>query len=690
MATGSVINFVFPLVGIANPISIGPLSFGIAIGILSLLATYYYRGDSLSVTVPIDHLWYPWPLFLLLLPLVAILGARLITRTGNNSVILLLLAVIAALPAAVCRNWLPSRLLPFAVWSIAIALLLHNTLIGNFLAWGDQPKEAFLAGRVLAEGFWNPVRAPHASKNAMLRIVLLHPLYSLFTGINLIWEFKIIHPLLFSFTPVALYQTYKRYVADRGAFLVTYLFMSLFSFFIVLSRNTRTSTAIFFLALLILVVSDRETDRISKKWLSLIFGFSIIVSHYGTSYIILLSLVLVSGILLLRDWFLTDSQSPITTVAFGLFYITLAFAWYIYVSAQSTTFNAFISFGEHFFITLRNQFIGTPQSSTTVKYVATQFHSITLQALKYLNIVIGITAMIGLISAVLRRFQDVRGSASELPFDDEYLVFGLIFFGLFGITFLPIARFNTARTLAITMVVFLPFVYWGIAKLVSWLINIHQVGTQKTVTVPSLNQIIPSQSKFPLILGTAPQLRTGHDTSVNYKYALGVLTAIAMLYFIFNSGLFAASVTHGYAPNELIEKDRVMTMGSEAEKRYFYNQYKTEYSVSSSRWLLKEITPGTTVYGRRPVTTTYKTEIKKSKVNIYLGMPGNDTKSGFLYLSSRSYISGIYPGERGSRLPIRKSGKDSTSLLFQKSGFSKVYVNGGSVVYYQSNPQSVN
>lgn len=76
----------------------------------------------------------------------------------------------------------------------------------------------------------------------MLQIVVLHPVYALVTGLDLVWVFKLVHPLVFSLTPVVLYWTSRKFTDDRVAFLSAFLWMALFSFFIVLSRNTRTST----------------------------------------------------------------------------------------------------------------------------------------------------------------------------------------------------------------------------------------------------------------------------------------------------------------------------------------------------------------------------------------------------------------------------------------------------------------
>lgn len=118
----------------------------------------------------------------------------------------------------------------------------------------------------------------------MLRIVILHPVYALFTDLQLIWVFKLVHPLLFSVTPVALYEAYRRNTIS------VLLFVSLFSFFIVLSRNTRTATALLFLSLLALLIADDYLDDVHRKLLAIVFVAGIVVSHYGVSCMVMVGI----------------------------------------------------------------------------------------------------------------------------------------------------------------------------------------------------------------------------------------------------------------------------------------------------------------------------------------------------------------------------------------------------------------
>jgi uncharacterized membrane protein len=117
-------------------------------------------------------------------------------------------------------------------------------------------------------------------KNAMLRIVLLHPIYSLLADVNLLWEFKTISPLLFAFASVAFYKSYQAVVDRADAFLAALLPISFFSFFTVLSVNSRTNGALLFLGLVAVTITDRLLDQTIRRGLLLCFFAGVIVSHY--------------------------------------------------------------------------------------------------------------------------------------------------------------------------------------------------------------------------------------------------------------------------------------------------------------------------------------------------------------------------------------------------------------------------
>jgi hypothetical protein len=115
------------------------------------------RNDAREIEIDaiVDTVWRPWILGLLSVPFVAILGARLVTRFGNNSLILTVLTLLGLIAVAAYVGYLPERFFPLAIWTIAVSLLLHNSVLTHVLAW-DAPKELALAANVIYNGVWDP------------------------------------------------------------------------------------------------------------------------------------------------------------------------------------------------------------------------------------------------------------------------------------------------------------------------------------------------------------------------------------------------------------------------------------------------------------------------------------------------------------------------------------------------------
>jgi len=659
MAVGVVANFLLRALGVARPISELPMVLAIAVFVGGLTAVYAVRVDDTRwIEVDTRRLTSPSVLAFALLPVAGVYGALILTRFGNNYLLIVLYAVLLAIPALAALGKIPRELFPYALWTVALTLLLQNSLSGHYMAWGDSPKEARLALAVLADGYWEPAAAPaFGSKFTMLRIVILHPIYALFTDLRFVWEFKVVHPLIFSLTPVALYRAYQRYTAPTTAFLSALLYVSLFSFFVVLSRNTRTATALFFIALFVLLIANERLAPDRKKLLAIVFVAGIVVSHYGVSYMIMAAMALaipaerVLG--RLRPTIATTDR--LTSPVFGLLYGTMLFAWYIYASPGSKAFNLLIGFGQSFTDRLADQFLANPDStSASTRYLTSNFTSTTLDALKLYNVLVGAVIVVGLGLTYWRVFRN-----EDIEFDSEYLAYASVALAVFGITFLPVERFNTARTYPTTLLFFAPF----------FVVGIREVIRRLRTSTPAVT-------------------RTGAHR----------IAAVALVLFLaLNIGFVSAAITNEYSTNALVEKDRIMDNGHPTEKNYFYKQYPTVYGVQSTDWMHAAGLNNSTVFlsgwpggmkgavGHRTLSGATEDRPYFRGQSIQREMLANESQldGGYVYLSAFSHegLGDVI------RLPSGHFAFEYTRTHEAKEHWenkSLVYVNGGSSVYYGS------
>ncbi|MDH5695328.1 MAG: DUF2206 domain-containing protein, partial [Dehalococcoidia bacterium] len=222
-----------------------------------------------------------------LLPLLAVLGASLVNFYHNNVLLLVLIFVIAILAGLVAFNkFIPARVYPFMIAMMAIALLYQTTLISNYLVGSDIHGEYAWGKLVMEAGYWDATIS--SLINSCLSIVILAPVYSLLLNMDIFWLFKIIYPLIFCLVPLALFRILRLQISPRYAFLAVFFFIAMPMFFMDVAQLARQQISELFFVSVVLLMVDRKLTLIQRTVLVIIFGFGVVVSHYGlgTGYII--------------------------------------------------------------------------------------------------------------------------------------------------------------------------------------------------------------------------------------------------------------------------------------------------------------------------------------------------------------------------------------------------------------------
>jgi len=303
MFSGVFANFVLPLIGISKPISLLPITATLAIFTLILGGIAYKRDKDFSPSArdcfvefprfardkPLNDrekskLFSPPFLLLILLPLLAILGALLVSCYQNNILLLIFILVVAAIVGLVAfGKFIPEKAYPLAIVMIAIALLYHTTLSSPFLTGYDIQAEYLYQNFVLQSGYWDLTISGNV--NTALSIVMLGPIYSVILNMDAVWIFKVIYPLFFCLVPLALFHTYREQIGSKRAFFSAFFFMAMMVFFTEMISLNRQQIAELFFALVILLMIDRRLTLVQRTTLAIIFTISIIVSHYALGYI---------------------------------------------------------------------------------------------------------------------------------------------------------------------------------------------------------------------------------------------------------------------------------------------------------------------------------------------------------------------------------------------------------------------
>jgi len=212
----------------------------------------------------------------------------------------------------------------------------------------------------------------------------------------------------------------------------------------------RTGFAFLFVSLLLLIFLSKEIGLKSRRLLFIIFTFSLITSHYGTTYMFMLLLIQISIIHFYNKKFRNFEGEFISPTSVALFF-TMAFSWYMYTSGAQN-FDWGVSFGHHILINLQDFF--NPEKSAAMRAFITRSvtPSFSLEATKWLLFILLIFIIIGAVKMLylyLKNRVDARYATLTLAFCSV----------LTGIT-----QMGMPRIFGFSLLLSAPLTIWGLAE----------------------------------------------------------------------------------------------------------------------------------------------------------------------------------------------------------------------------------
>lgn len=437
MSLGLVINDVFPILGVHNPLSTWPIVIIMnLLTIVSCLVDYLLKKD-FKISLQIQNL-PPWIFLLACLPFLSIAGTYVVNNGGSNTLLLLLIVTISGLVLAYVlsgRIKCFSNLNCFILLMIAISLLLHVSLITNYIIGYDVYYEFYVSRLTENSLRWNSSSVSTDFSidkvNGMLSVTIFPTIYSQISGVEGNLLFKLLYPFLFSSLTVGLYKLYRTQFDETTAFLSLFFFIANSVFFTLFS--TRQMVAELFFVLLLFVLFDKKLDSSRKNMFFLIFSAGLIVSHYSLSYISMFIMFLIWLSQLIRK-----KPKLITTIQIVSFFV-LAFGWYIYTTrgaAFTDLLNTFSFISRNFYA----DFLSPETRSRGVLEAvgASQTVSISHQISKVLFQTSTLLIVVGMIALIRRRKRMMsEGFLGLLSLNFSLLMLSVVvpnFAGSMGIT----------------------------------------------------------------------------------------------------------------------------------------------------------------------------------------------------------------------------------------------------------------
>lgn len=334
MSLGVMINEIFPILRVHNPLSVSSLMITMNLITVVLCLIGYLFKKNFKLFLKILNL-PPWILLFSFLPVLSIAGTFLVNSGGSNILLVLLIIIVSGL---VLWYVLSGRIKffsdfnSFVLLMIAISLLFHTSLITNYIIGYDVYEEFYVFRLTENSLRWNSSSvSTHFNTNkvnGMLSVTILPTIYSQMLKIEENLIFKLLYPFIFSLLAIALYKLYSKHLDETTAFLSVFFFMANSAFFNLFS--SRQMVAELFFVLLFLVLFDKKLDSSKKTICYVAFSAALVVSHYSISYIFMFFIFFVWISQLVNRKFKLIIASQI------LCFSILAFGWYVFTTKASS------------------------------------------------------------------------------------------------------------------------------------------------------------------------------------------------------------------------------------------------------------------------------------------------------------------------------------------------------------------
>lgn len=290
-------NYVLPLFNVKEPLGLVPILMGFNLQCFILFSCLLFsKGSTLVGGGAFSKTNYNLLLLLIIpisFPVLCIFGIILLNNGGSNILIEIMLIGISIYTIILffLRKHLQDYVFPVSLVLISISLLLMYSMRSNHLNGWDVQYEYRVFQLTKAHYYWLP-NNDNSAYNSTLGITILPTIISNLISINDELIFKLIYPIIFSFSSVGVYYLLRRNLSGIESFLGTLFFIVQQSFMQQMPSLARQEIAYLAFIYSLLILFDKTQKSLVRKILFLLLSFTLIVSHYSTAYIVVLLYVL--------------------------------------------------------------------------------------------------------------------------------------------------------------------------------------------------------------------------------------------------------------------------------------------------------------------------------------------------------------------------------------------------------------
>lgn len=294
MFAGLAVNTLLPILNILRPLEQLPILLSFDVILLCLIATNVFLkretkiflngisfGDAVQKTLP--HLWF------LLLPVLAIAGATILSNGGTNivSAITILAVVVFLFYSAARDHSRQENQILTGVFCASLALLFVASMRSWHVVGWDVNAELRVFRLTQADMYWSMSHLQDAY-NACLSITLLPTIFINFVHVHDEYIYKFLSQSIFALMPISIFYFVRTFTNIRVALLAIVLLVGQVVLLAGLHVPIRQEFGFLYFGLTLLTLFSSSLNTQMRYALAMMYGFSMIVSHYSTTYITVL------------------------------------------------------------------------------------------------------------------------------------------------------------------------------------------------------------------------------------------------------------------------------------------------------------------------------------------------------------------------------------------------------------------
>lgn len=297
MIAGLLINVLLPILNIFRPLAQLPvlISFDVLLLIIIVINIFlkndikiFFNDISLQSTVKkvLPHL------YLFLLPILAITGATILNNGGSNIItVITICSIVAFLIYSVSiDNPKRENLIVTGLYCVSLALLFASSMRSwHVLGW-DINAELQVFRLTQTAMYWSMSHMQDAY-NACLSITILPTIFSNFVHMHDEYIYKFLFQFVFALMPISIFYLVRTFTNTRTAVLAVSMLVSQVVFSHGMPALIRQEFGFLYFGLILLILFSPKLNTRIRSILTIIYGVSIIISHYSTTYITVLLLV---------------------------------------------------------------------------------------------------------------------------------------------------------------------------------------------------------------------------------------------------------------------------------------------------------------------------------------------------------------------------------------------------------------